>query len=467
MKRTRIYSYTQSPNLSTFASFFLLKLNLGIVLCALLTACSMVERPEFEEENGKTVAVQGTIMTRATGTSEAAETNYELINDWWVLFVDGSGKIVKYLDRATATGYTDPVEKEGFFLEIASGTYTAYSFANISRDVVQEKTGLQFSEGSQMPNLDNVNFAIADIIKNGHNFTGNAVRIPMTGKQVVTFPEKGKANVELEVIRMVAKLEFRYRNASKKKITINNITIQQNNLSEIPLLPNYTYLDSGWPVDANDGASATVDTKLTRSIGAAINPSAASATQLTDKFYMIEHQAKFVPAKRFTIKLNITREGQEPEDLYAITEQLESFYRNDHVVIPVVFSDYAIDVDVNFYPPIGGYPAVITNNDKDDFFCEFATQGNFVIRPKVEDASNNHQLIYNNGNPYFTYELKSVDNTDIFSIAPHIEAETGELLGCLNTKQGTACVTIEVTVHNGTAVSLSYERKIYIIRRNK
>lgn len=444
-------------------------LYIGILLSTVLTSCSVVDRPEDDNDNdyGKTVTVSGTIMTRATGTAEAAETDYELINDWWVLFVDGSGNIVKYLDRTSATGYTDAVEREGFFLEIASGTYTAYSFANISRDAVEAETKLQFRENQKMPNLDAVNFGIARVIENGHNFAGNTKQIPMTGKQVVTFPSKGAADIELEVIRMVAKLEFRYRNASTKNITINSITIQQNNLTEIPLLPNYTYLDNGWPVDATDGASATLDSRYTRNIGANIVPSTSSATQFTDKFYMIEHQAKFVPAKRFTIKLNITREGQAPEDLYAMTDNLESFYRNDHVVIPIVFSDYAIDIDVNFYPPIGGYPAVITNNDKDDFYCEFATQGNFVIRPKVEDASNGHKLIYNNGNPYFTYALKSVDNTDIFSIAPHIEAETGELLGCLNTNQGMACVTIEVTVHNGTSASLSYERKIYIIRKNK
>ncbi|MDO4195499.1 MAG: hypothetical protein Q4D33_05025, partial [Prevotellaceae bacterium] len=396
-----------------------------------LTSCSIVDRPDDNEgDYGKDVTVKGTIMARATGEPEDTNIGSELINDWWVLFVDNTEKIVKYIDRTTATGNTKAVVEEGFYLEIPAGTYTAYSFANITRTQVEKITGEgTLAEGNRMPaNINNVDFNITSIIPNGRNFEENTTNIPMTGKQEVTFQKDGAA-VVLEVIRMVAKLEFRYRNASTKDITINSVSMQQTNLTSIPLLPNYEYLKNGWPVDATDGATeaATYKRNIAQTLGAS-----GTEIQFTDIFYMIEEQAKFVPAKRFTIALNITRKGQDPETLYAMTDNLESFYRNDHVVIPIVFSDYAIDIDVNFYPPIGGYPAVITNNDKDDFYCEFATQGNFVIRPKVEDASNGHKLIYNNGNPYFTYALKSVDNTDIFSIAPHIEAETGELLGCLN-----------------------------------
>lgn len=465
MIRSLIYRYTQNTNLSTFASRILLKLNLGIVLCTLLAACSMVDRPEYEEGYGKTVAVQGTIMTRATGTPEAAETDYELINDWWVLFVDNNNKIVKYLDRATATGNKNAVEEERFFLEIPAGKYTAYSFANVTRAQVETVSG-GLQEGDPLPaNFDNLNYNVGYL--NGHNFQDNNILIPMTGKQVVTFQNQGQADVELEVIRMVAKLEFRYKNASAKPITINSIKMQQSNTDVVSLLPNYTYLDNGWTIGETTG-----DTRdYIRPIGQQLSKSySGAAPQYTDKFYMIEAQATTNPAKRFTLALNITREGGKTEEmLYAMTQELESYYRNDHVIIPITISDYAIDVDVNFYPPIGGYPAVITTNSKEEFYCEFATQGNFVIRPKVVDTSNNYRLVYETGDPHFVYRLTSDTDSypsDFFSVAPHIEEGTGELLGCLGTNQGTAIVDLEITVKRNAVADQIYNRRLYIIRKN-
>lgn len=466
MIRSLIYRYTQNTNLSTFASRILLKLNLGIVLCTLLAACSMVDRPEYEEGYGKTIAVQGTIMTRATVTPEAAETDYELINDWWVLFVDNNNKIVKYLDRATATGNKNAVEEERFYLEIPAGKYTAYSFANVTRSTIENLAG-SLQEGDNLPaGFDNLTFNIGNVIPNGHNFEGNDRLIPMTGKQEeVTFQNQGEADVKLEVIRMVAKLEFRYKNASGKEITLNSIKMQQSNTDVVSLLPNYTYLDSGWPIGETTG-----DTRdYIRPIGQQLSKSySGAAPQYTDKFYMIEAQATTNPAKRFTLALNITREGGKTEEmLYAMTQELESYYRNDHVVIPITISDYAIDVDVNFYPPIGGYPAVITTNSKEEFYCEFATQGNFVIRPKVVDTSNNYRLVYETGDPHFVYRLTAVsDPSDIFSVDPHIEEGTGELLGCLGTNQGTAIVDLEITVKRNAVADQIYNRRIYIIRKN-
>lgn len=464
MIRSLIYRYTQNTNLSTFASRILLKLNLGIVLCTLLAACSMVDRPEYEEGYGKTVAVQGTIMTRATSTPEAAETDYELINDWWVLFVDNNNKIVKYLDRATATGNKNAVEEERFFLEIPAGKYTAYSFANVTREQVQTVSG-PLQEGASLPdNFDNLTYDVGYL--NGHNFQDNNRLIPMTGKQEeVTFQNQGEADVKLEVIRMVAKLEFRYKNASGKEITLNSIKMQQSNTNEVPLLPNYTYLNNGWPVGETSGNTR----EYTRTYINQTLPASGTAVQFTDKFYMIEAQATTNPAKRFTLALNITREGGKTEEvLYAMTQKLESYYRNDHVIIPITISDYAIDVDVNFYPPIGGYPAVITTNSKEEFYCEFATQGNFVIRPKVVDTSNDYHLVYETGDPHFTYSLTAVsDPSDIFSVAPHIEEGTGELLGCLGTNQGTAIVDLEITVKRNAVADQIYNRRIYIIRKNK
>lgn len=602
---------------------------LYIIVAFLFTACS----EDTDLDNGKygpTIKVTGSIHTRATGVPEDTTIPEELIKDWWVLLVDNTNTIVKYIDRASTTGSSAAVEREDFSFEVPTGDYIAYSFANISKSTVESLAG-SLTVGSAMPDLSGVKYQIGALIADGHNVAGNTIDIPMTGRQEVRFASAGMQFIELEVIRMIAKFEIQFTNESIKDITINSIKMSQSPSDYVPLLPNYTYLDSGWPVgavtpatdllgttdagysqrdnrdygetatpphpitnlggrhwtvnlqkradgepnwysrinwvtgksvsasdaievhmvvnpqyyiknfqvglmneDKNDflilgqslnlpaGVNTNIDfvasgidvANLKLQIHAAYseqnnnlldisdvqvrkiytrpylrdyatvygtapslvkytgsNPLSTPVTnegKWTDRFYVRESQANYNISQRYLMTVNITREGStHPEDLlFALTKNLSSIYRNDHIVLPLILSDYMVNLDVNFYPPILGYPAVITRESEEEFLCEFATQGTFEIMPKVINASNGYAIVYGTGDPHYTYTITGIsDPSGIFSVTPYIEVGTGETIGELSTNEGVAYVDMEVTVHRTGVADQVYERRVYIIRK--
>ncbi len=442
---------------------------IGLYICILLAglfySCSD-DNWGSEGGYGKPVTLSASITTRATGVPEAHESNEEIINDWWVVFVNSEGNIALILDRETATGRTNPVVQEEFEFMLQSGTYTAYSFANISQDKVEAVAGT-LQEGEQMPDLANVNINVASIIENGRNVKDNQKLLPMSGKQEIIVPIQGKVNIDLEVVRMIAKMEFKYYNESSRAVTINSLKMQQADSDLIPLLPNYTYLDNGLEWKALSGTARYYSRSYNETLPTYRNN---PADTLTDKFYMLESIANDTPMRRYLLTLNITRAGKSAETIYALTTELSTIYRNDHIIIPIIITDYTVDVDVLFYPPIGGYPAVRRDKVADDFYFEFATQGTFKIRPKVVNTADvNDVMVYEDTNrdPYFTYEIKNIsDPNNIFEETPSVEVGSGEMLGRLNTNQGEAYIDMEVIVHRNAATDQLYTRRIYITRKN-
>ena len=291
--------------------------------------------------------------------------------------------------------------------------------------------------------------------------------LPMSGKQEVRVTGRTNEVFSIEVVRMLAKMEVRYTNESRKKITINRLKLSQSETDNVPLLPNYTYLESGWdsddPCEARDYvrpyASLLADPPVLDAY------TGGSPKGYDDIFYVRESQANYNVTGRYLMAVNITREGEHAEDLlFALTKDLRSIYRNDHIVIPIVLSDYQVSLDVNFYPPIGGYPAVITEESEEGFYCKFGTEGDFEIYPKVEDSYNGYALLYGTGNPKFTYSITAIsDPSDIFSTDPAVTS-TGEILGELSTNTGTAYVDVKITVSRTGAADQIYDRRIYIIR---
>lgn len=437
---------------------------LYVITIALFFACAKDEEQLDEKGYGTTTRATVSLATRATGTSEVHENNQELINDWWVLFVNNSNEIVKYIDRASTTKLTTAVEREEFDMEIATGDYTAYSFANISKTQVETAIGGSnpLAVGKTMPDLSNKTFDVSSF--NGKTVSTTA-NIPMTGKQSVRFASGGMQFVELEVIRMVAKMEFQYNNSSSEDLSINSLSIKQVQTAAVPLMPNYTWLESGWPF-ANIGTASTFTRTFATPISVTKYSGSGDPDSKTDKFYMIESQADYAtPTKSYLMTLNVTR-NSEAKDLYFSLDntKIQTIYRNDHVIIPLNIFDHIVGLEVNFYPPIGGYPAVISENkDKAEFYCTFATQGEFEISPTVYNASTSTNVYY----PNWDYNTAiTVSGDAIFSIAPHIDTTTGVILGKLSTTEGTAIINVEIKVEVSSGVWRVYTRRIYIIRKN-
>lgn len=429
------------------------------LLTALIAASCSEDNTDDQDSEGRTVAVEMVISTRATGTPEAAQADVEKIHTWWVAFVDKKG-IVRHVESRPA-GLTSYVEEERVEMNLPTGTYTLYAFANISQEELKSKTGVEFVEGSAYPSaVKTVGYAIAMP-------WAPDKELPMSGKQKVTVTGRANEVFSIEVVRMLAKMEVRFANESRKQITINSLKMSQSATDKVPLLPNYTYLESGWDTDVPCKPRDYLRTYSSLLEEAPVLDAydGVSAKGYDDIFYVRESHANYNVTGRYLMSVNITREGGHDEDLlFALTKDLRSIYRNDHIVIPIILSDYQVSLDVNFYPPIGGYPAVITEESDEGFYCKFGTEGDFEIYPKVEDTYNGYALLYGTGDPKFTYSITTVsDPSHIFTTEPAVTS-TGEILGELSTNTGTAYVDVKITVSRTGVTDQIYDRRIYIIR---
>lgn len=404
-------------------------------------------------------AYQGS--TRATGTPERAEYDCEKIHSWWVAFVSRSDGKVKLI-ASRPTDMTTYVEEEEVKVEIPTGTYVLYAFANITPDELAESTGLRFTVGNTCPDVQSATLSLPQPWERGKD-------IPMTGKQEVSVTGRNGEVIAIEVVRALAKMDITFTNESSRPVTLLSLGLSQSATDQVALLPNYTYLRDGMP-EATSPVTARdfVRTYAPQPVLARYTQGAA-ADSYRDVFYVRESQAAYNATGRYLLSVTIAREGGHAQDrLYALTTDLHSIYRNDHVVIPIVLSDYQVSMQAEAYPPIGGYPAVVTQESEEEFACRFGTEGDFVIRPQVLDTQNGYSLLYGSGSPYYTFTLKAVSDPDgILARRPETTA-SGEIEGRLGTARGTASVDVEITVHQGGASSQVadqlYVRKIYLIR---
>ena len=165
----------------------------------------------------------------------------------------------------------------------------------------------------------------------------------------------------------------------------------------------------------------------------------------------------------FTVGLPVAHgNGMQEYQYYNITKGIKDYInRNDWIVIPITLSQYDVSVEALFYPPIGGYPAVLSTVDPDGSqIFTFETEGEFSIVPKVIDKLAGTHL----APASYSIELGIVsDESGIFAKTPTVTATStslpDEITGTLSTAKGKATVEVDVKIGNQT-----YTRKIYIIR---
>lgn len=448
---------------------------------------------EQELDNGGKAIVYGNIVTRATNddTYVGAIGDKELINDWWVVFVNKNNTIEKIVSRDSYKNTA--IKREGFQVELAGGQYTVYTFANISRETVEgliprdkslEESDYLIKENATMPDLTKVKFDVNNTgiggIANGTLVSKLGNVIPMSGKVVKTF-NAGPQNMDFEVVRMVAKMDFIFKNMCASSVTIKSLRLSPINEGVIPLIPNNT-VDAQYsekdPTIIDGVLAKTLEFDFTNttlyptSIVLDANSASDGSKWYTHSFYVRESSASTHPTKHFKIELSISgRDDKTSEALYTITDKVggqpfTGFNRNDYIQIPIVFTDYRVGLIADSYAPIGGYPTEITENNKNEFYCTFAHQGDFMIAPYLNKAEDNTPLYY----PDFDYEIISVDDPDEIFVEGKepTMSSTGEITGKLNTKEGTASVYIHIWVYTNElhTAQQDFKRRIYIIRKN-
>ena len=221
----------------------------------LVTACTATDDDSAQSAQSPTgmaavtlrIAAQAEGMaTRASWEDTNAKTDRsEMMFSWVVLITDGSTIKYKYAATDLAEGEAE-IDNVCTNVEMPAGTYTAYSFANISEESL--KTMLGVSSLEQGTALSDATVTAATATINGNGFTPSvssvpSVGIPMSNRQTFTVPSSGSLTKDLIVVRMLAKMKVSIKNETGAAVTVKQITLSDitaNAADNLKLLPSLT-----------------------------------------------------------------------------------------------------------------------------------------------------------------------------------------------------------------------------------
>lgn len=308
----------------------------------------------------------------------------EMMKSWFVVVVQ-NGKIEKIITSDFESGVTE-VEKDQVFVKLKTGATTFYSFANIK----PEEIGLNASTsvGQQLP---------TDFDEQTYQMDGNSKLFhlsmtpdlpdgyPMSNKQMVNITDNQQV-INLEVIRMVAKVQLSITNATDHDIVLKSITLSDVTLNgnrNIKLLPNVDSANKLKGVNLADGvAKGTITLTAAENNGITIGEGTMMQKAC---FYMNESlvdKGADGGNRYFILSLTTVDEatGTTSNNRYAMLSWNE-IRRNDYLKIPIKLEDYQIKWKVEAFSPIGVLPKV--TDDGKNLSLDFGYYGEFHIKPEV------------------------------------------------------------------------------------
>lgn len=321
-------------------------------------------------------------QTRAGWETDTEALPGEMMKSWFVVVVQ-NGQIEKIITSDLKSGVTE-VEKDQVFVKLNTGETTFYSFANIK----PEDIGLDASTsvGQQLPTgFDQETYQMDGNSKLFHQSMEPDLQngYPMSNKQIVNITDNQQV-INLEVIRMVAKVQLSITNATDHDIVLKSISLSDVTLNGNPnvkLLPN---VDSNNQLQVNLPNSAK---KGTITLTAAENDGITIKEGAKQKacFYMNESlvdKGKDGGNRYFILSLTTVdaATGATSNQRYAMLSWNE-IRRNDYLKIPIKLEDYQIRWTVEAFSPIGVLPKV--KDDGENLSLDFGYYGEFHIKPEV------------------------------------------------------------------------------------
>ncbi len=407
-----------------------------------------------------TVATQD-VKTRGLTEFEDDGANNERIHSCVVAFVkvndngNGTVALVKELTSETAGTGDKSIEFDAMLDE---GNYKVYAFANIEKS---ELIGLNFTKDSNFGDIDNMVFDVeADHLTSTSKIpmSGYLYGITVAANGTVSLDGTQKTEIEIPVVRMVGKLEFVFTNTSSaaSPITITEISVKPASSDAVKLLPTW----DGSKLASPDMTGVTRTTSINKtfenfSIGTEENANTGSCN-LYVREVVSNHETGHFP-----ISIKYKKGDSTEETMTALLYDLTEINRNDWIRIPITLTDYKLKLDVEFYPPIGGYPAETLTEKEDEYYIKFGTGGWFALYASVVDKKTGTEIP--GKNVQISIVENGVSNTGFFRIQPKVES-SGELTGEINslTQDATSIVTLQVTVSEGEKTK-TFTRKIHFL----
>lgn len=414
-------------------------------------------------------------LTRAAWETDTEALPGEMMKSWFVVVVQ-NGKIEKIITSDLKSGVTE-VEKDQVFVKLNTGETTFYSFANIK----PEEIGLNAntSVGQPLPaGFDEKTYQMDGNSKIFHQLMSPEFQngYPMSNKQVVNITDNQQV-INLEVIRMVAKVQLSITNATDHDIVLKSITISDVTLNgnrNIKLLPNVDSANKLKGVNLVDGVTkGTITLTAAENNGITIGE---GATQ-TACFYMNESlvdKGADGGNRYFILSLTTVDEatGTTSNNRYAMLSWNE-ILRNDYLKIPIKLEDYQIRWKVEAFSPIGVLPEV--TDDGENLSLDFGYYGEFHIKPEVIKLSRTGSQTL----PVSEWQMgtdatgsegwklqeqypQGEDGVNIFDSSPAWVPSAYRLEGEMGNRTGSAIYTMKIKVkeQNGSGTYPIISRKV-------
>lgn len=394
----------------------------------------------------------------------------ENMKSWTVVFVKSDGTVAKVVKQPSVAEGKDK-EDDVTVTGLEAGTYSVYSFANISDAELGTIT-----EGTRSPDFDSKSFAI-----NGNDMDIKANGIPMSNKQEVTIGSDGQPDVKhLYVVRMLSKITLKFRNMTGQDITVNNVSISDitsnpaAGTGNIMLLPKTSVSSANVAQTPNLVENAKSD-DFTHAITSGLTIAKNTTDYDTDNsrsvsFYVNESQAgNAYPYFVVTLETSV---GSQRYFMYTDWNQIA---RNDHHVLKLALSDYKLHLKVEDFGSIGSAPSL--KDDGKQLNLIFHDLEEFHIIPSVTKYSDGSSVSFTNLEWTRLSESETGAESKAFLIPPYIvsskdriEAET---LGELGKKIGPIIYQLSVKVNDGVdsptlvyRVAISQDLTWYSARRH-
>ena len=413
-------------------------------------------------------------LTRAAWETDIEALPGEMMKSWFVVVVQ-NGQIEKIITSDLKSDVTE-VEKDQVFVKLNKGETTFYSFANIKPGDI----GLDASTsvGHLLPtDFDDKTYQMDG---NSHLFHLSMTPefqngYPMSNKQTVDVVDNQQV-INLEVIRMMAKVQLSITNATDHAINLKTITLSDVTLNGNPnvkLLPN---VDSNNQLQVNLPNSAK---KGTITLTAAENDGITikEGAKQTACFYMNESLVdKGADGGNRYFILSLTTvdatTGTTSNHRYAMLSWNE-IRRNDYLKIPIKLEDYQIRWKVEAFSPIGVLPKV--KDDGENLSLDFGYYGEFHIKPEVIKLSRTGSQTLSvsewqmgtdaAGSDGWTLKEQypeGADGVNIFDASPSWIPVTYRLEGEMGNRTGSAIYTMKIKVkeQNGLGLNPVISRKV-------
>lgn len=403
----------------------------------------------------------------------------ELITSYLIVVVK-EGTVVKVITRSSLPA----AEMHAAKARLQSGIYKVYAFANIPFNNIGDWLHGKFQEGQPMPDMGTLYYGDAAY---GNGYSGH---IPMSnseqGLELNILPSKDNQTYGIEVVRMIAKVEFEFMNSSSEDIEVSEI--EMGPLTKIGAGMTEGYIPLSWYDDSDHLRFFDTETlhcgveNYVHHIGTPISLLAGSTGDGKNnvvRFNVIESNPDPV-SKQFHLRFRVNYNGIA-EDRWALLDKslvtpsgtnLDGdddrspfIRRNDWIHIPIDLGDYEFRLEAYTYPPIGGYPQVGIEEDNDEFKVTFSECGKFCIRPFIRKYGTTDWKYLDDTSVIESYTINvdttSPGYTDIFKTAP--AKQGNEIIGVIQSgAHGTALVTTTVNIKIGSGVTRSLTRKIYL-----